>query len=259
MEEHRMDLPEGGVGQPTPAAPELNAFEKLFNVLLSPTATFESVRVRPDWWLPLLLITAVSFGMTYVLTERMDMEDFYRGIVERQADAQGWDDARIEEQLEAMEAQAASQGSPLVSLFTTPAFMVIIALVFWGAMRAAGGVNNFTQTMGATFYGWTPLVIKSVLVTLFALRKDSIPFSERSSILVSHLGFLASPADNPVLHSALTWVDVFNIWALVLLSIGLAVVARFSVRKVAIFMVIVYLIAMGIGVGLAALMSSFMG
>lgn len=266
MEENRPIEPETPTAASEPisrgdAPVTMSPFERLWNVLLSPTETFEAVRERPAWIVPLIVIVAVSVTAGFIITPRMDMSDFYRGFVERQAEAEGWEDdqARVEEAIGEMEQQAARQGNPLFGLATVPLFMLVVALIFWGAMRAAGGTNTFSQTLGVTLYGWMPNVIKGILVIVFALRMDAIPFSERSTIVASNLGFLVSPSESPVLHAFLTWIDLFNIWTLVLIAIGLGVITRFSKVKTGIFLAVLYAIVVGVGVAFAYMMSTLMG
>jgi hypothetical protein len=76
---------------------------------------------------------------------------------------------------------------------------------------------------------------------------------ELGSLLKSNLGALVDSSDAPVLHSLLSSVDLFNIWTIVLYTIGLAAISRFSKTNLALYVTGLYLIIVAVKVGFAAL------
>ena len=95
-------------------------------------------------------------------------------------------------------------------------------------------------------------VVKNVIVVPLVLAKGSMSVATSLQILL--------PTDRWMtpLGVALGATDLFSLWILALLIIGLATAYRFPRGRIAALVVTFYLLATGVGVGLSALFSGFM-
>ena len=73
-------------------------------------------------------------------------------------------------------------------------------------------------------------------------------------LLVSNLGFLVDAKSSPALHSLLQSIDVFSLWTMALLILGLAAAARIGRGKTAAFVVGFWLLFVLGKAGVAALL-----
>jgi hypothetical protein len=72
-----------------------------------------------------------------------------------------------------------------------------------------------------------------MLLILFVTRLDLVNPADLTDLTHSNLGFLVDRKANQVLHSLAASIDVFTIWVLALLVIGLAIAAKVSRKKAA--------------------------
>ena len=58
------------------------------------------------------------------------------------------------------------------------------------------------------------------------MTRKSISIEQIQTAVVSNLGFLTSPIDNPARFALLSSIDVFSLWVIVLLVIGFGIVSK---------------------------------
>lgn len=233
-----------------------NPFTRLFGVLISPGETFESIGRKPDWLVPLLIWIAISIAATMVLMPRLDYEPMYRSMLERNSQLT---EKQREQQLDRMieSAEAGRKWGVYAPVATVPLMFLVVGSVFWGALRAFGADNTFRQSFSVTIYAFTPQLVKAIISTAIATTRTTIDARMANSLLKSNLGVFTDPVESPVLFAILSSVDLFTIWTIVLLAIGLSVISRFPTNKVAILVVVLYLVVVLFKVGMAMLMGGF--
>jgi hypothetical protein len=246
--------PESSVQPSVPSSSEGqdNPFARIVGVLFSPEETFASIARRPDWLVPLLLMIIVAVGSFAVLAPKIDYEPQFRAMFENNRNIPPEQREKlIEESLGRVEAMKVfGYVTPVLSILV---ITLVMAGVFWGGLRAFGGDNSFKQTYAVTVYGWIPMFLKSVISTLIALPRSVIDARDLGSLLKSNLGAFVDSSEAPVLNSLLSSVDLFNIWTIVLFTIGLAAISRFNRTNLAIYVTALYLIVVAVKVGFAAL------
>lgn len=241
-----------------PSSTPVASSGRVATVLYEPEATFESVRQKPDWLIPLLLLIGIALLFNFLVQPKIDMGPYFEDMTDRMADRMGMTEEQRQAQLDQMLESASGGQNILIVLLAVPAVLTIVSLVLWGSMRAAGGNSSFMQTFSVTLYSWMPQLIKSLVLMALMIPRTSVDMRFMGTILKSHPGAFVDPITSPVLSSALSWLEIFNIWTIVLLVIGLSVINRFSKAKVGVFVVLLYLIAAAIGVGLVILQQKFM-
>lgn len=245
-------------GQPTARGPEeaTNSFARLFGVLVSPGETFEGIARKPDWLIPLLVWIAISVAATIVLTPRLDYEPMFRSMMERNSQLS---EQQREQQLDTMleTSEKRKLWGKLAPVATVPIMMLIVGVLFWGALRAFGADNSFRQSFSVTLYAFAPQFIKSIITTAIAAARTSIDARSVNALLKSNLGAFTSPIESPVAFAILGSIDLFTIWTIVLLSIGLSAISGFPKGKLAMLVISFYLVVVLFKIGFAFLMGGF--
>jgi hypothetical protein len=112
-----------------------------------------------------------------------------------------------------------------------PAASVLAAAFFlWLALIVAGGKPGFAATFAITAHAFLPLALRDLLTLPALLRHEGLTPQDLPGLLPSNLGaWLVDPAA-PLgpRASLLGALDLFSLWALALLAVGLAPAARVS-------------------------------
>ena len=231
---------------------EDSSFGRLFGVLFSPGKTFRSIAERPTWLVPLLALMIVSAGVWYVAASRMDYQDVISQSVQKSG--QDVPAEQLNQQVEFMEKFGRyiyASTTPFVIAF----FCLVFALIYWLAFKLLGADFSYKSSLSVVLYATLPVVVSFLLSLPVILSKSSLVFDDvkTGSFLASSLAVLA-PEDAPAwVTAALASVEFFSLWGLALTIIGFRAVSRLSTKAVASTAIVVWLIAVALRVGWAAL------
>jgi hypothetical protein len=216
-------------------------------VLVSPQATFRSLAARPSWLPPLLILLVLFVAAQALAMQRIDMEAAVRDAMEKQ-------DQPIDEQQIATIAAMQSKVGLACNVVIFPLAMLALAAIFWGLANVAGGEIDFKRSLAVTAHGLMPNALSSLLTIPVILGRQEIDVAEaQHGLLASHLAAFA-PEDAPAwLVALLARVDVFSLWSLALLVVGFAVVARLSKGAAVGVVGLLWLLWIGLMVGVAAM------
>ncbi len=217
-----------------------NVLSRIVGVLFDPTRTFESIARRPDWILPLLLITILSAVTSHFVASHLDLETSMRAQFEEQ---KKMTPEQIDKAIEFT--MAAKKFSSVIGMITTPLFLAILAALLLLILKIFGAGGTFKQLFSVSIYGWIPQVIKGILMTAVIIPKGMISPEEAGTVLKSNLGFLVDPLSAPVPFALLSSIDVFNLWTLFLLALGVSIVSGWSRLRAALVMVALWMIVIG--------------
>jgi len=241
------DTASAAAASPTP---EVGAVARIPGVFFSPVRTFESIARRPTWLAPLLLWIAVSLAFTNVMLPRIDFDRLVRSQFEKR------NVSIPEERIQTIVAKQKSSAPVLYNALgvVLPAVTaLVVALVCWGAFKAFGWDLSFRQSFGATTHAFLPAVLASVVFLPVIFKQDSIDPRTMGDLLMSNLGFLVDRTSSPPVHAILQSIDVFSLWTLVLLVIGLSTAARVRRGAAAGVVVTLWVLVVVIKAGFAAL------
>ena len=176
--------------------------------------------------LPLILWTAASVLITFLMLPKIDFEKMTRAQIEKCGRTMS------EEQIQSTAAMQKKIGSKFAVVigFVAPALVsLLVTLVFWGAFKAFGWDYSFSQGYGATTHAYLPerSRVPSGPADPRPPGRRSIPRRSRSSE-IEPLRSWSRRASLPFLHSLLGSIDLFALWTALLLTIGYAAAARIS-------------------------------
>jgi hypothetical protein len=224
-----------------------NSFSRIVGVLFSPGQTFQEIARKPDFVVPAVIIVLVVFATVFATVPRIDFEGTYREAFE----AKGMPSAQMESGIRM--ASAFAKGSMYFAPFLVLGGLAVAALIYFLGARILGGAATYAQLFSVVLYGFMPNVIKALIKIPIVLTKHNLRLQESETVVRSSLAFLTSFKDHPVLWAFLNRFDLFSIWSLVLITIGLAAAARFSKAKAAGVVIVAWLLMTLFSVGGAAM------
>jgi hypothetical protein len=238
--------------------PALSEGQRLVNVFIAPSKTFTDLRRNASWWAPFLIIVIVSVIFSYVVDQKVS----FRKVVDNQIQLQ----PRAAEQLEQMAAdkrEKAIEQRVLITKVVTyvvPLIGLVLYAIFAAVLLATlKVVSNAQVAFGALFamivYTRLPEVVRAVLVILSLLAGVSSDSFDIKNPLATNAAYFLDPSSSPVLRALLSSLDVITIWALVLVAIGVACVAK--VKRGTAFAIVFgwFALVVLLQVGLAAVFS----
>jgi len=242
----------GGQEEARQAAGWAAAFGRVAGVLVAPGKTFQAIAARPTWVAPMLVLVLLSTVVGYMVTQRLDMAQALR----HQNEVTG---GRLTAEELDQRIEMVQKLQPFLALFqgliAAPAFYLLVALLFWVGFRLLGSEITWTASLGTTLHGLMPLAVAAMLAIPVIWNRASITQEEArgAAFLASSLAAFAPDDASATTRALLGSVDLFSLWAIILLSIGYRTVARVS-RAAAVGVVLsLWLLGVALKVGLIAL------
>ena len=233
----------------------------LSGIFFEPARIFESFRQQPRFLLAACLIAlALSFSTTLIY-QRLGFENIIRAQLERSG-------AHLTPQQEENIIQMQTRPlmrvigviSPLVSL--TIVFAAGAGLYLLGILTVGGKVG-YRQALSVWIYSAFPPAILTAfgnIVILFLRSPNDFDLARSAGGLIhANLSIFVDASAHPVLTSAVSTIDLFALYGLVLAIIGLHKVARISPARASAIAGSIWLIGGLLRIGLSALSNAAIG
>jgi len=228
--------------QPRAAEPSAGLLSRFIGVLFSPRRTFAQVAKQPHWLGMLLLVVIIGAVATGGFLSTKVGQDAYLDEAVRRVEAGG---GRMSDQ----QYQAVERMLPYMGYITAAGVLVmapLITLVLSGILYAVfgavlGGEGTFKQVFSVVAHcGAVSAVGQLFMLPLNFIRQS---MSGATNLAV----FFPMLDEGSFLARLLGSVDLFLVWWVMVLAIGMAVLYRRKTRPIAISFFAVYaLIAVGI-------------
>ena len=235
----------------------------LWGMVARPRVTLEYLNEHGGrtWWVPALLAVLLAVLPIVVATPTTTRQarEAVLAAQESRGEQQG---AEMSDEEQAQMEQAMSvAASPLITVVFPVAGGVVGLVVGWlvraGALYLAGLAMGGRSTLGQMFrmvvWTWLPYALRGLLQTVYILASGQIIANPGLSGFVRDnqpIGemVLAPPSPGQMLLAAfLSKVDLFLIWNLILLVIGVAVITHLPRRKAVLVTLGVWLLLTALG------------
>jgi hypothetical protein len=223
---------------PSAAEPEKpNTLQRIIGVLFNPGPTFESIVQRPNILGPLLVFVVIAILSSVAVAVKVDFAALAREAIEANPNippdkAEG--------------AVSMTKSVMKISMYASPLLIVLMLVITAGvcllAFRMFGGEGNFNIALSVTIYAWFPRLIRGILGAIVMLTKGSMSIYDLQNPVMSNLAFLFDPKTQPVQYALGSALDIFNIWSLVLLIIGMASMSKLSKARSAVIVIVLWVI-----------------
>jgi hypothetical protein len=206
----------------------VNALVRLWKLFVAPQQLFEHLREKPDWVLPFLLVAVVT-TVAFIPIHPI-YRDFQYQMIDKMVDEGKLDEKQAGLAYESVE-------SPIRIVFdyaARPVLYLLMLLVqslffYWGA-NLLGGEATFKKGLAVTAYSGLVFVPGAIITDILILiKRDLLSGLNLAKILPAEMAegsFLSR-----IVYQFLGHFEVFQVWALVLMCIGVAATMRLSKAK----------------------------
>ena len=256
-------LPSSPASDAAAAAEPQGLLSRISGVYFSPGETFAAIGRAPKFIIPIILVALLGAAANYLLTSRLGYESMMRKqmqpLVERGFLTQEQADEQIQRRSTGTAAIIGKVQGPLTTGIGVAVVLLAVAGLFKLYSLIIGAENKFKPLLAVTAYTFLALsLIQTVLfiIVIYLKEPDDIDLINPVGSNLAALLPLVSNAPSKFVKAVASWVDVFGIWRIALLSIGYAAVShKMKVSTPAIFLTVLYIIC---AVLLSALASMFM-
>jgi hypothetical protein len=214
---------------------------RFLGIITAPTETYRAVVAHPRWFgmLALVVLIGAAGSAALLSTERGREAMLDAQVSQMEAFGMEVDDAAYERLRQG--ARFAPYTAGLGVLFSVPLFFLIVAGILFAVFNAAlGGDATFRQQFAVVVHA-API---GVLHQLFTIP---VNYAKGTMGSVTNLAVLLPMLDETsFLARLLGAIDIFYIWQLVVLSIGLAVLYRRRTQPIATTLIGIYLAIAGV-------------
>jgi len=220
---------------PSPDGPGLSLPARVWGILTSPRETFVDVVARPRWFgmaALVLIITAISTGVFF--STQVGQTAWLDQLVE-QARKSGQE--MPEAQWAAMQKMASYMGliyAGATLLLGPLMWLIISGLLFVVFNVAMGGTATFRQLFAVFVHSTAVTLLQTLFVTPLNYVRESITSATNLAV------FLPMLDESSFLAKFLGTIDLFLVWWIVILSIGLAVLFKRKTGPIAAGLFVIY-------------------
>jgi len=218
---------------------------KIIDIFTSPTKVFASLKEKPEWVIPFIIILVVV-ALSAALTVSMTKET----IIAKQEEVMR-ERGMTEEQIE--QALKVSSGPIIVISSTIGAavFIAIVLLLFAFLVNLLiplfGGTGAFKRVFSVVCFS-ALIKVPSALLKVILIGITKSPYVTTSLAL-----FVPGLAKDSFGYKVLAGFDFFIIWEMVLVSLGISITNEIERKNAYILVFIIWIASIFIGIALGLL------
>ena len=194
---------------------------RLTGVFFEPAKTFADVAARPGFWAPLILVIVVSLVYMALFGQHVGWERMIRHQTETSSRAAQSSPEQREAgiQMGLKIAPIAAYGGVLLGV---PLGTLIWAAVLLGIVKGMMSVPlRLKQVFAILCYSSLPSVIMVLLAIAVMFMKPPEDFNLQNPLVFNPGAFMDPTTSSKFFYSVATSLDLFRLWTLVLIAIGL--------------------------------------
>jgi hypothetical protein len=220
-----------------PEAPAQSFPERLMGVFISPSETFEDVVRKPGFWAPMIAVVIGSVAVIETMLWKIGAVRLTRMGLEQSSRAASMSPEQID--------QAVSQGAKFTAIAMhiagfvgPPIVLLIIAGVAILVVNVVFGARaSFKTVLSVVCYADLVSLLGAVMSLALILFGDPEHFNSQNPV-PGNVGFFLNPHDvSKPLYSLASSADIFSIWLMILLAIGLSKASAGKTKPLPIFLV----------------------
>jgi hypothetical protein len=202
-------------------------------VLTAPRRGLDLVVTRRRGLVAILIATVASILFAAAAVPRLDFEKAASRQLEMGPAGAEMTPFQREEAIEQAR-KVGSIGVYAASAFT-PAISVLVASFFlWLAFKVAGTAPPFKGTMAVAAHGLLPALLSPLLLLPAIFVKAPVDPETMTRLLPSSLAVFLPAQVSPIALAAAASFDLFAVWSLVLVTMGMARLSGASPRRAAV-------------------------
>ena len=200
----------------------MTPIQKMVGMLLSPSKTFEQIKVKPDWLIPMIFILFATLTVQLVSKPYFFNSRQYEKMIEDTIEKTDMD----REAVESMMQKQIGIMMPVGALVMTPIIILVFAgIFFFGGNKILGGTTDFRTMFSLNVY-------VGAIGSLGLLLKLPLIIAKGSTDILTNLAILMpADMDETILYKLLNMIDVVLIWQTVLLAMGFKIIYDWQQKK----------------------------
>jgi hypothetical protein len=233
-----------------PEEKPMGGASKILNIFFEPKRVFESLKIKPTWLVPFIIVALLGIGFFY---------STYPYIMNQQVERIKDNDKIPEEQKQVIVDKMTEKAHPPVwQLFLAPLGTIVVLVVVAGILFFVfnvilGGDSSFRRVFSVYCYssliGVPAMIVKYPLIML---KKD---LNVQTSLAL----LLSAESKNSFFYSFLSSFDIFTIWQLILVSMGMGILYKYGTKKAFTSVCILWIIWIVAKSGLSSLFGGMFG
>ncbi len=207
----------------------MNLFNRIIGVLFRPIKTFSYLNMRPDWWGAMCVIIIVLILVSLLYVHKTDMEK----VAQIQLEESGRLEEIPDEQRESTIKQHAQhmKNRRLLTPLALPVFFLIQAGILYLIFRLFKAGITFKKVFSVVSYSYLALAVESIITAIILLSKSVNEIPINHLLILDLTVFLVREQTSRILWNLAYSMCLFNIWAIILLCIGMASISNINRRK----------------------------
>ena len=204
-----------------PQAKGLGEGSRLTGVFFEPAKIFADVAARPGFWAPLIMIIVVSLGYMVLFGQHVGWERMIGQQTATNSRAAQLTPEQRETQIQ-MGVKFAPVMTYVVILVGFPLMWLIWAAILLGIVKGMMSAPvRLKQVFAIIVYSSVPGVIMALLAIAVMFMKPPDDFNLQNPLVFNPGAFMDPLTSSKFLYSVATSLDLFRLWTLVLIVIGL--------------------------------------
>jgi hypothetical protein len=207
---------------PQPAG--MGEFSRITGVFFEPTKTFADIAARPRWIVPVILIALVSMCVVFAYSQRGG----WRVMIEQQmANSSRQPQGTPEQQQQQIEmgVKIASVIGYVIPLIIPVMFLIVAGILTGITAGILSAPVRFFQVFAIVCYANLPGIIRGALTIVVMQMKSLADFDFKNPVMFNPGYFMDPKGSSKFLYSLASSLDLFSIWILLLIAIGLKAAA----------------------------------
>jgi hypothetical protein len=204
----------------------MGEISRLTGVFFEPTKTFADIAARPKWIVPLVLVLLASLAFVTVISNRIGWEQVVRQQIEgRMAQMSQQQREAVERSMD-MQVKIASVAAYATPLVFFPLGLLAVAGILLGITNGlmSAGIR-LKQIYAILCYSALPSLLSTALAIVVVFIKNPEEFNIQNPTGFNPGAYMDPQTTNKFVHSLATSLDVFAIWMVLLIAVGLKAAA----------------------------------
>lgn len=229
---------------------EMNWLARIFNVFFEPRKVFESLKAKPKWLVPFIIVCLLGMGFYYfaypiIMSDQMNRIEANEKISDAQKEM-------IKERI------GQAEHPPIIQLVFQPVavvflFLILSGIIFFVFNVLMGGDSSFKRVLSVVSHSCLIGIPASIVHFPLVFIKRTVDIHTSLAILLS------TDLKGNFIYRFLDGFDIFTFWQVMVLSLGLSVMYNFSFKKSFIPILIMWIVLILISALLAGLFAGFGG
>ncbi len=205
-----------------------SVWEDFLDIFYAPAQVFRR-RENGNFWIPLLVVTVLMALLVFAnrnIMEPIFSTEFARNVPQMMKANPQLTPAMVERS-KAIGFTVTQYGT----IVFIPILALLLAFVAWVLAKAFGAKLSWNAAMVVASFALVPRVVQQVALSVQGLLIDPANLTTRFSIEFGPARFLDPNAITPLMGALLDHVELFVLWSLLLITIGVAVIGKLPKAK----------------------------